>query len=187
MRSAGQSAREGSRYQDGPCLKCVNSADGSVGLLGHIRIDQRHGATLCPHQLAGNPASPFQQILEPHQIVQHGDDAASGQAVVDAALKIVGTIVPQNGGQTLLPSNLAFMHPLDGLTQLPNREICVFDTHAKRGSGDHAAGRARVGIQRSIPQGYIKVEMVVEDRSFHGNHSVRIERNVNKADRSTLR
>jgi len=91
----------------------VNSADGSVGLLGHIRIDQRHGATLCPHQLAGNPASPFQQILEPHQIVQHGDDAASGQAVVDAALKIVGTIVPQNGGQTLLPSNLAFMALVD--------------------------------------------------------------------------
>ena len=107
---------------------------------------------------ARDAAARFEQLFEPHQIVEHLDDAAASEAEIDAALEIVACRIAQDGRELALAARLTLMDPGHRLAQFAHRIIGILDMHTDRRIGQHAAGGAVLIVKRGIAQRHIEIE-----------------------------
>src|SRR3546814_5316173 len=103
-------------------------------LIGYIRRDQRSFPDVPAVDAARDAAARFEQLFEPHQIVEHLDDAAASEAEIDAALEIVACRIAQDGRELALAARLTLMDPGHRLAQFAHRIIGILDMHTDRRS-----------------------------------------------------
>src|SRR3546814_20660590 len=123
------------------CLWCCTAdrtpTSSSVCLLSYGDPRELHAL---PHSFPTRRSSDL--FSQPHQIVDHLDDAASGQAEIDAALEVVPCRIAEDRGELAFAPRLPLMDPGHRLAQFAHRIIGILDMHADRRVGEHAAGRA---------------------------------------------
>src|SRR3546814_15668497 len=73
--------------------------------------DQRTCPDLPAVDVASDAAARFEQFFQPHQIVDHLDDAASGQAEIDAALEVVPCRIAEDRGELAFAPRPPLMDP----------------------------------------------------------------------------
>src|SRR3546814_17753247 len=79
-------------------------------------------------------------FFQPHQIVDHLDDAASGQAEIDAEMEVVPCRIAEDRGELAFAPRLPLMDPGHRLAQFAHRIIGILDMHADRRVVVHASG-----------------------------------------------
>src|SRR3546814_21174628 len=85
--------------------------------------DQRTCPDLPAVDVASDAAARFEPFFQPRQIVDHLDDAASGQAEIDAALEVVPCRIAEVRGELAFAPRIPLMYTGPRLPQFAPRLI----------------------------------------------------------------